>query len=227
MLAYLGRFAAVLGVVTGLVGAYLAAATLHLERVVLFAVLIAAAIASVPSIWRPLRSAIVAAIQYPVTAQRLAESEAELGETKEQVAELRAAVEGSYRKGIEFGQRQLHGVRLGLSIVKMPTLIAITGDPAQVKLVGRYEEGEDEEMPIGTWFDVVVVGTGDKRGVVEVLAVDAQSGTIEMACVERTVDAFWTALEHRVEADPSPPAAIELSHVSGFEMPGPRLLEGG
>ncbi len=227
MLAYLGRFVAALGVVTGLVAAYIAAATVHLEWVVILAVLLAAVIASVPSIWRPLRTAIAAAIQYPATVRRLAVAEAELSEANEQIAALRAAVDDSFRKGIEFGQRQLQGVTLGLLILKMPVLTAITGDAAQLKIVGRYEESEEEDLGVGAWFDVVVVGTGDKRGVVEVLAVDKPSRTIEMACVERTVEPFWVALENRVEADPSPPAGVELRPVSGFKVPRRRLMEGG
>jgi hypothetical protein len=210
-----------------MLAAYLAAAAIHLEWLVLILALAVAVIASIPSLWPPLRAAIVAAIQYPATLRRLTVAEAELAETKAEVAALEAAVDDSFRKGIEFGQRQLEGVTLGLLLLEMPKLIAITGDPAGLKLVGQYDQIEDDDIAVGAWFEVVVAGTGDKRGTVEVLAVDKQSRTIEMACVERTIEAFWVALERRVEADPSPPAGVELRPVSGFKAPRRRVIEGG
>jgi hypothetical protein len=225
--AYLRRLGAGLGWAAGLFAAYLAAAAVHLEWLALLLALAIAFIASIPGIWRPLRNAIAAATRYPATIRRLTEVEAELAEANKQVAALGVAVDDSFRRGIEFGQRQLQGVTLGLLIWEMPVLIAITGDASQLKLVGRYDESEAEDMGVGAWFEVVVEGTGDKRGTVEVLAIDTVSKVVEMTCVERTVEAFWSALEHRVEADPSPPAGVELRPVSGFKSPRRRLLEGG
>jgi hypothetical protein len=96
-------------------------------------------------------------------------------------------------------------------------LVAISGDAGHLKLIGQFEEGDD--VMVGAWFNSVVSVTGDKRGVVEVIAVDKESRTVELGCIERTSDAFWSALEQRIEADPSPPAGIELRRIPAASGP--------
>lgn len=207
MRAFIGRFFVVLGIVVGILALYVAATPLHLEWLVVVAVLAAAGIAAIPVLIRPLGRAIAAVVRYPALVRHVGEVDAQLEEARQEVATLRATAQSRYEEGMKFGVRQFLGHALG-QVSKVPKLVAISGDAGHLKLIGEYDEGED--VIVGAWFNAVVAVTGDKRGVVEVIGVDKESRKVELGCVERTSDGFWGALEQRIEADPSPPAGIEL-----------------
>jgi hypothetical protein len=182
VLAYIGRFFGVLAIVVGILALYLAAAPLHLEWLVVVAVLAAAGIAAIPTVIRPLGRTIAGAIGYPALVRQLAEVQTQLQDARQEVATLRARAEGRYEEGMKFGKRELLGHALG-NVSKVPKLVAIGGDAGHIKLIGQYEEGE--EVMVGAWFNAVVSVTGDKRGVADVIAVDKESRTVELGCVER------------------------------------------
>ena len=187
---------------------YLASVPLHLEWVVIAAAAVALLVAAIPGLWAPLARAVTAAIRYGAVVKQLADVEGSLEEANKQVGALKVLAETRYSAGVKAGRKQLLGEVLGRLVKKTPTLIAIAGDAGNLKLIGQYEEGA--VVRVGALFSAVVQMTGDKRGVVEVVAVDSESRRIQLTCVERTTEAFWAALEGRVEVDAKPPADIEL-----------------
>jgi hypothetical protein len=217
----------VLGLVVAILALYLASVPLHLEWFVIAAVIVALIIAAVPGVIRPIGRAVTAAIRYPAVVKQLGEVQEQLEESGKEVGALRALAEGRHQAGVKLGRREVVGEVLGRIVDKKPALIAVAGDAGHLKLIGRYEEGS--EVRVGARFEAVVQITGDKRGVVEVVAVDKENRRVELRCVERTSDGFWSALEGRVEADAEPPAGIELRGIEWGPDWGPGIgsVKGG
>jgi hypothetical protein len=209
---FLRRFFTVLGLVVGILALYLASVPLHLEWLVVAAVALALVVAAVPGVVGPVMGGISAAIRYPAVTKRLGDVEEQLNESEKQVGALGVLAEARFAAGVKLGRRQVLGELLGRLVEHKPVLIAIAGDAGHLKLIGQFEEGND--VRVGARFDAVVEVTGDKRGVVEVVAVDKENHRLELRCVERTSDAFWAALEGRVEADAQPPQGIELRGIA-------------
>lgn len=146
---------------------------------------------------------------YPSLLRRAADSEAQLTDAGERLKELEAALRTHHEQGVAEGNMQVIGAALAHYTKLLPQLVALSVDgTGAVVLTGRYTPESD--IRLGARFEVQVIGTGERKGVVQTTRLDVDAGYVHMKCVERTAEAFWSQLEARAAGDPAPPEGVRL-----------------
>ncbi len=155
---------------------------------------------------------------YPHLLQQAADLGAELTDVRERLRELEVALRTHHQQSVTEGNMQVIGAAFAHA-AKLPLeLVTISVDgTGTVILTGRYTQ--DSSIRLGARFEVQVVGTGERKGIVQVTRIDSDAGYVHMKCVERTAESFWTYLENRAVGNPSPPDGVKLAPAP-FPFPG-------
>jgi hypothetical protein len=117
------------------------------------------------------------------------------------------AVREAFELGVDEGKMQIVGA--ARSVDPPPKLIAVTREAGTVVLIGKRLT-KNAVLP-GARFELQVLGTDSRKGVVEVLPAAAGSDdTVRLRCIEATVPQYWKELERRADSDATPPAGVRL-----------------
>jgi hypothetical protein len=189
----------------GLVGGYIALQQAKLGWVIFVVAGVAAILASV----RPGLDAVARLRRYPGVVVDLAKAREDLGRVREELALEQTQAENRFEAGVKEGHARVIGAILAAQVSPLPELVAVGVSAEKLVLTGRMQKGSP--VRVGTRFEVQVEATGDSKGVVEVVVVDADGELVHMECVQPEVQEFWRALERRAIEDPTPPRGIRLA----------------
>lgn len=201
---FLKRFWAWAVSLLGIAGGYIALAQADLGWLTFVIVGVAVLLA----VSRPALDAWARLRRYPRVVADLATAEARAESTRLELDSLRESAQRQFDDGVLEGRAEVQGALLAARALEIPELIAMGMTDGELILTAQCVH---EAIPVGARFEVQVAATGETKGVVQVLAMDAEAGTCALRCVRRTVEQYWEAQERRADEDPSPPNGVVLA----------------
>lgn len=202
------RFAAAVGFLSAIVGLYIAADVANFEWAFWVVIAGSALFAIGPRLSRSLINALLAIRNYPRLLERVSDLEELLKQEQEGSDELSAQIQGTYDSGIKEGMARVIGGMLAMGADVTPGQLCLTDDEGEIVLRGIVPKGSS--FATGTRFSLIFSQTGDVKGVVSVLFSDADTGSVHMSVVEKTVPRFWDYITERIEIDQALPVGHEL-----------------
>lgn len=154
---------------------------------------------------------------YPGLLSRVAAGQDREANLEQRVTELEAQCRSDRSAGIVEGRERVVGAILSRRAGAVPELAAVTLAGESVILVGSIPKGVT--VYIGTRFSLVIRGSGETKGHVQVREVipSVTDDAVMMECVGDVVPEFWARLAERALADNAPPAGVVLTR---YAAPG-------
>lgn len=147
--------------------------------------------------------------EYPRLLQRVAAADEENRELRVALSEAERQNSSIWDDAREEGRKEVTGALLAVHSGVTPQIKAVVpGDGATPRFLARCAA---PGSIVGARFLLQARETGIRRGVVEVISHDEETGLVELLCVERTSEAFWRHLAAQAEVSEAPPTDVALA----------------
>jgi len=156
---------------------------------------------------------------YGTVLTQLATAQEHEAELEGQLVMLTDHAESEYNTGLQEGRRQVIGALLASNVPTPPKPTGLSASGDDVLVIADYVPGN--EPPVGARFELQVRGTGQVKGVLEVVELNEHEGCAILKCVDPCDPDYWEQLASRATGDFSAPSGVVLSwfHVEEFDLP--------
>ncbi|MBT9255868.1 hypothetical protein KMZ32_10320 [Phycicoccus sp. MAQZ13P-2] len=142
-------------------------------------------------------------------------------DAESRVRTLQKEAEAAHAKGVEEGARALYGSILATACALKLQSVVVT--EKGLSLVATWAGPPKGPASVGSRYQVEAKSSNTVFGTVEVVEVDREGRTAQLAVISRAVPDFWSKLEERATLDDSPPNTARLTAApTPIQVPGTR-----